>query len=209
MSVEVRGDASVTGSGHESERTLLLRYRPLLVWDSQEEFRALAVDSIIDNPGNHLEVDGRIIAQAGNPAGDPLSLALLAREQARGPKPQLKEAGYPRETALAFLREGCYPDRAYGRLVSRGERTYVQYWFWMYYCDGTPSGVGHHEGDWQMIQVALSTATKEPTCVTCTQGLAGAERSRTLGDIQWEPCPEECVPGCRHPRVYVAPFSHA
>src|SRR5918996_6407012 len=64
--------------GREFDRAVLERFRPLLRYDAQEPYRAMAGDSIAENPGNVLELgDGTVLARAGDEDGTPLSLALL------------------------------------------------------------------------------------------------------------------------------------
>ena len=186
------------------DRSLLERFRPELHYDRQYDYRATAVETLVENPGNLLRrFDGEVIARVG---GAPeLSLELLS-SYPDGLEPRtddcLCEGPDPLGDARRMEREG-YPPRVYGRCVEEGGRTWVQYWFWLY---GNPKnlfGFGKHEGDWEMVQLGLG-AGHRPEVVTYAQHDSGeahrAEDDKVL-------LVEES--GDPHPVVYVAPLSHA
>jgi hypothetical protein len=197
----------------EVETELLLRHRPELLWDSQADFRAMSAESILVNPGNVLEVDGHVVAGAAGEGGRALSLELLSNgidgvdfhRRAR-----LKEAFFPFASARRLQQRDELANRVYGRVEPREGRIYLQYWIWLYYNPKNLLGTGRHEGDWEMVQVALDAATHEPVAVTYSQHGRG-ERKDDPDEVEWraQPCVPPCTEGCRHPRVYVAPFSHA
>jgi hypothetical protein len=175
----------------------LERHRPALRYDSQEAFRAISAASITDNEGNVLLArDNSVIARAG--AG--LSLGFLAAyppplEADEGDK--LDEAPDPVTASQAFQADPAYADRCYGRVVSDGDRTWLQYWLWFYDNPKNLLGFGRHEGDWELVQVGLG-AEDRPEVVTASAHEGGEardwERVQRLG---------------AHPVIFVAPFSHA
>lgn len=180
-----------------AERELLLRHRPLLRYDRQFDFRAMSAASITDNGCNLLRrADRSVIARPPE-----LSLDLLAAY------PPRLEAAAGDHLAAAPDREGDarrmdadprYADRAYGRVVEDGGRTWLQYWLWYYDNPKHLFGFGRHEGDWELVQVGLGE-DGTPEAVTLCQHASAQPR-------RWQDV--ECHEGT-HPVVYVAPLSHA
>ena len=184
---------------------LLDRHKPLLRFDPQYDYRLLAVESAVENPGNVLRTsDGEVIARSG---GSPeLSLGTLST--------------YPPGTApssgdcLAFApdfqgdarrmeAEPRYAGRIYGRVVKGTDgRTWLQYWFWLYYNPKNLFGFGKHEGDWEMIQVGLGS-DETPEAITYAQHKRGDARKWSSRGIAFA-SPEHV-----RPVVYVAAGSHA
>jgi hypothetical protein len=207
------GAVGTTAEALEGDRELLLRHRPVLLWDSQDDFRALAADSIAVNPGNVLEADGRVVAP-GAGGGEPrLSLDLLSGGidgVAFDGESRFKEGPFPFLAARRLQQQDEYANRVYGRAVRppASDRTFLQYWIWLYYNPKHLLGFGRHEGDWELVQVALDRDTEQPVTVTYAQHGRG-ERKDDLSEVEWESCALPCVEGCRHPKAYVAPFSHA
>jgi hypothetical protein len=187
------------------DRALLERWRPALRHDAQEPYRAISARSITDNPGNQLLLsDGAVLARAEGEAAAKLTLELLAdypgnlepREADR-----LDEAADELAAARRFQEDPVYANRAYGRIASHGGYTWLQYWLWFYYNPKHLLGFGRHEGDWELVQLALDEAM-EPKLVTCSQHETGEARA-------WPRVSKEPYPDGEHPAVYVAPFSHA
>lgn len=183
------------------DRALLERWRPAVHYDPQDPYRALSARSMTDNAGNLLALsDGTVLARAG--AG--LTLELLggypepARAQAGD---RIDQAPDPVAAARRFQSDPGYANRAYGRIARHGERTWLQYWFWFYYNPKHVLGFGRHEGDWELVQVALG-AGGEPELVTCSQHSSGEGRD-------WSAVRRQAFGGEEHPLVYCAPFSHA
>lgn len=105
---------AVDSPAEESDQALLLRHRPLLLWDSQDDFRAMSAESIMVNPGNVLEADGRIVAVAAGEGGRELTLDLLADgiegvEFDKGAR--LKEAPFPFVAARRLQSDDRYARR--------------------------------------------------------------------------------------------------
>jgi hypothetical protein len=172
----------------------LERHRPALRFDSQETYRAMSAASMTDNPGNRLlDGSGGVLATAGHG----LSLAFLTTYPNPGDGDKLDEAPGPVEAARRLQADPRYADSCYGRVVSDGDRTWLQYWLWSYDNPKNLLGFGRHEGDWEMVQVGLGAAD-EPEVVTCSQHEAG--ESRDWANVERIGA---------HPVIYVAPLSHA
>jgi hypothetical protein len=171
----------------------LERFRPALVYDVQEAYRAMSAASITDAPGNALtRSDGTVLARAG----EGLSLDFLsAYDATEGDR--LDIAGDPLSTARRMQADPAYRERVYGRMMEDGGRTWLQYWLWFYYTPAQVLGFGKHEGSWQLVQIGLGD-DGEPEVATYSQR-ASAE-ARGWGELRREGT---------HPVVYVAPLSHA
>jgi hypothetical protein len=96
------------------------------------------------------------------------------------------------------MRAAGYGDRVYGRVVSSGGRTWLQYWLFYYYNPQNVLGFGVHEGDWEFVQIALDT-DGAPTIATYAQH-DGSER------CAWSQVRRTSAGA---PVVYVALASHA
>jgi hypothetical protein len=188
----------------DEDEALLARYKPVLRFDRQYDYRAAAVLGIIENPGNLLRtVDGEVIARVG---GDPaLTLDLLtAYPDGREPAPDDCLAEAPDALGDARRMEGKprYAGRLYGRVVrDGGGRDWLQYWFWLYYNPKNLFGFGKHEGDWEMIQLGLGP-DRQPEVLAYAQHDSG--EARRADEVEWIE-----RDGSRHPVVYVSPLSHA
>jgi microsomal dipeptidase-like Zn-dependent dipeptidase len=184
---------------------LLERHKPLLRFDPQYDYRLLAVESAVENPGNVLRTDdGEVLARAG---GSPaLSLTTLSAyppgtlpsgDDSIAFAPDLQGDARKMETQERFA------GRIYGRVVkSTDSRTWLQYWFWLYYNPKNLFGFGKHEGDWEMIQVGLNS-DRTPEVLTYAQHKGGDVRTWSSRDIEFT-SPERL-----RPVVYVAQASHA
>ncbi len=152
-------------------RGLLERFKPLLLYDSQEAFFADSAAEMTDNPGNalcrapHDGVNGTVIAAANEvDSARRLSLELLGKagygdsEPVR-PDDRLAIAGNNYRSQYVRLRES-HPElrnHIYGRIKrDRNRRLWLQYWFWYFYNDyHLAADFGLHEGDWEMIQLRM------------------------------------------------------
>ena len=186
-----------------ADRELLERHVPLLRYDSQAAYRALAASAATDWIGNRLRGDdGRTVAVRG---GEPdLELGTLSGYP-EGAAPQRGDRLDFRPDHLtatqAFQADPAYVDRAYGRVVRGGELTWLQYWFFYYYNPHALLGFARHEGDWEMVQVGLGS-DQEPRAVTFAQ--------HTFGQgLDWDETERHPGPDGAHPVVYVAPLSNA
>jgi hypothetical protein len=182
-------------------QALLNKHGPQLCFDRQYDYRAAAVATAVDNPGNLIRRrDGEVVARAGGEP--PLTLETLSGGQyANELEPSshdcLSQAPDVIGDARRMERDPHYRSRLYGRVVRDSERTWLQYWIWLYYNPKNLLGFGKHEGDWEMIQIGLDPSGA-PEVVTYCQHDSGEARS-------WEAIETE---GDR-PVVYVAPLSHA
>lgn len=180
----------------ERERELLRRHRPLLRYDRQFDFRASSAATIADNACNLLaRDDGSAIARAPR-----LSLDLLAAYPpplVPSPDDRLVEGPDRLGDARRLDAEERYADRAYGRVLEDGGRTWLQYWLFYYDNPKHLLGFGRHEGDWELVQVGLG-ADGTPEVVTCCQH--DSAEPRDWADVEQRD---------GHPVIYVAPLSHA
>ena len=185
----------------EFDRALLERHRPAVHYDPQDPYRAISAHSITDNRGNVLALrDGSVLARAG--AG--LTLELLAGyPPPRGAHKddRLDQAPDPVQAARRFQRDPAYTNRAYGRIARHGNHTWLQYWLWFYYNPKNLLGFGRHEGDWELVQIALGDSG-QPRLVTCSQHAGGQGKD-------WDDVRTAAFGGARHLVVCAAPFSHA
>ena len=195
----------MSSQGADFDSALLGRHRPVLRYDAQEPYRALAAESICDNPGNLLAAkDGSVIARAGGEGETALRIELLSAypdglEPARGDR--LDETADPVADARRMQAQERYSNRIYARIAQGRERRWLQYWFWLYYNPKHVLGFGRHEGDWEMIQIGLNKQN-EPEVLTYAQHERGERKPFAGAEV------ERSEEGA-HPVVYLAPFSHA
>jgi hypothetical protein len=193
-----------------STADLLRSYSPELRYETQETYFADSAAEMTDNfvagsRQNYL-VDGNGTRLAtANPA-DPLadlSLGFLGDPaysdgRAAASSHFLDAANSFYQQDAQRMRAAGYADRAYGRAVTAGGKTWLQYWLFSYYNPQNVLGFGVHEGDWEFIQVGLD-ADGEPDVATYAQH-GGGER------CAWSQV--QRTPGGA-PVVYVALASHA
>jgi hypothetical protein len=188
---------------------LLRRYAPQLRFELQESYFADSAAEMTDNfvPGQRQNVlvraDGTRLA-AANPA-DPLanlSLGYLGDPRYADGRPAretdfINAANRTYQRDVQRLRAAGYGDRVYGRALTAGGKTWLQYWRFSYYNPQNVVGYGVHEGDWEFTQIGLD-ADGTPDVATYGQH-AKAER-----------CPWGSVQKTGGvPVVYVALASHA
>jgi hypothetical protein len=184
---------------------LLKRHLPILKYDSQEMYFADSAAVWTDNPGNRLERDdGQVLATAG----DGLSLDFLAKSYLGGST--AKETDRISDTSKEYEQDSRalhakrkYANRVYGHYVADGGGdVWLQYWFFYFYNDYNLIGpfihAGRHEGDWEMIQIHLSS--EAPDNAVFAQHAVAEGRDWRQVDL---------VPGTQRPIVYVARGSHA
>ncbi len=193
-----------SGIHQDQQIELLDRHRPVLRFDPQYDYRVLAAGSAVNNPGNLLRrFDGEVIARA---EGQPLLELETLSTYPGGLEAQTDDclAMAPDYAGDARRMEWEQPHsgRLYGRVKEDGGRTWLQYWFWLYYNPKNLLGVGKHEGDWEMIQVGLGP-DGDPQVATYAQHDSGEARPWGQGDVEFSPRDP------RRPVVYIAPLSHA
>jgi hypothetical protein len=199
-SPDASGDEARTG-----DLELLMRFRPLLRYDRQYDYRVTSALGAVENPGNILQRnEGEVIARAdGEP---PLSLALLGGYP-EGIEPREDDCLAMAPDVLGDGRrmegEERYAGRLYGQVVRDGGKTWLQYWFWFYYNPKNLFGFGRHEGDWEMVQIELG-ADGTPTFAAYAQHTSGEIRNFDRSEVEVERRDDGF-----HPVVYVASLSHA
>ena len=174
-SADTREDTSsdVTAEAADTDkfRRALKRLRPLLRFDSGEDFFPLSVRAITNNVGNKLvrELHDRTIAER-LPGGRGLRIGYL-RGGSKYPNGDeiLKDDKIieRHESKDDYFRDAAhlqadsrYADRVYGRVVlvkdnGRITGAWLQYWLYYYYNDFPYGPGGDHEGDWELIQIKL------------------------------------------------------
>ena len=163
---------------------LLRAYSPYLRYEAQETYFADSAAEMTDNfvagsRQNYL-VSGTRVA-AANPA-DPLanlSLAFLgdptyADGRTATTSDYLDAANTYYQQDAQRMRAAGYGDRVYGRALTSGGKTWLQYWLFSYYNPQNVLGFGVHEGDWEFVQVGLD-ADGVPDVATYAQH-SGGER---------------------------------
>jgi hypothetical protein len=153
------------------DAALLNAYRPVMQYDSHEPYFADHTAAIADRPGNRLlSAKGGMLATADSGRG---LLSLLGPEAYAGlvAKPAntdcLKEVGSdPQLQAAVMHGEPDIANKVHGIVARDGHGTrWLQYWFFMYYDDPGMLGFGTHEGDLEMIQLALGSDDSPVTAV--------------------------------------------
>jgi hypothetical protein len=191
-------------TGQPGMLELLERHRPLLAFDAQEPYLAIAAESIVVNPANALvRHDGSVLGRVDR-EGRGLSLGLLADypgSLAPHAGDRLDEAPDVLGDARRMQRDSAIAERAYGRAAQDGQWLWLQYFFWEYYNPKHLLGFGRHEGDWELIQIGLD-ADRQPRVATFAQHNGGAGRN-------WADVERKRDGDAEYPVVYVAPFSHA
>jgi Vacuolar protein sorting-associated protein 62 len=142
--------------------SVLERFAPQLRLDTQENFYPDSAAEITDNYvagqyTNRLQDANEVVLAASDPADptDQLSLDFLSRYASVGTD-YLDEADSYAADAYRMHSISSYANVIYGRVIptANGE-TLVQYWIFYYY---NSHPFGDHEGDWEMIQLHLSSA---------------------------------------------------
>ena len=185
------------------DAALLERHRPFLRYDPQEAFRACSARLLTDVEGARLlRADGAVIKMTGA-RRNPLTLVDLRRyppgeSESESDRIAAAAAGHGMPPLLQS--DPRYRNRAYGRVARKGGTRWLQYWFWLYHNHKNLFGWGHHEGDWEMIQIRLDSGDR-PVSASYSQHEHG--ETRAWEDVEkWDEDPN-------HPVVYLAPFSHA
>ena len=186
---------------------LLNAHRPVMQYDSHEPYFADHTAAIADRPGNGL-LSGRGALLATADSGQGL-LSLLGPEAYAGlvAKPAntdcLKEVGTdPQLQAAVMHGEPDIANKVHGIVARDGHGTrWLQYWFFMYYDDPGMLGFGTHEGDLEMIQLALGD---DDTPVTSVYA-----HHRSGFRVAFDEVETEVIGGISVPIVFSARGSHA
>src|SRR3954451_17212362 len=186
-------------------RTLLERYKPKLVYDSQEAYFADSAAIWTDSPSNVLKrADGTVLARPPQ-----LKLQFLGPHTYPDGRNVLSDDVIGETTmdyakhAAALHKNADYRDRAHGHArPDRNGRLWLQYWLFYYYNDfqllGPLASGGKHEGDWELVQIRLGPS-EQPEQIVFSQHRAA--ESKAWADVKKS--------GQNTPLVYVARGSHA
>jgi hypothetical protein len=187
---------------------LLERYKPHLIYDSQESYFADSAAEWTDAPTNVLKRGKKVLAAATPEAGqEQLSLSFLGGTK-YGDDEKVQKTdliGRPAKDYLASYKllhpQERYRNRIYGRAVDGNSQPWLQYWFFYYYNDAPSKliGYGKHEGDWEMIQLRLRDDGRPDLAVYAQHKVAGV---REWADVQKTNSGDT-------PVVYVARGAHA
>ena len=199
-----RSPLSATASATPPSTDALLRaYSPLLRYEAQETYFADSAAELTDNyvagsRQNYLVNGNGTRLAAANPA-DPLanlSLAFLgdptyADGRTATTSDYLDAANTFYQQDAQRMRAAGYGDRVYGRALTSGGKTWLQYWLFSYYNPQNVLGFGVHEGDWEFVQVGLD-ADGVPDVATYAQHgggercawSSGAEVGRRAGRVR-------------------------
>src|ERR1700754_4120287 len=192
-------------AGMTDTRTLLERYKPRLVYDSQEAYFADSAAIWTDSSTNVLKrADGTVLAKPPR-----LSLQFLGPHTYSDGRAVLADDVIGETTkdyakrAAALHKNASYRDKAHAHArADRSGRLWLQYWLFYYYNDfqllGPLLSGGKHEGDWELVQIRLGPS-EQPEQIVVTQH-RGAESKA------WADAPKQ---GANTPLVYIARGSHA
>jgi hypothetical protein len=189
------------------DSALLTAYRPVMQYDSHEPYFADHAAVIANRPTNCLlTATGVLLATAHSGQG---LLSLLGPDAYAGfvAKPAsgdcLKEVGSDHQLqAAAMHAEPDIANQVHGIVVRDGQGTrWLQYWFVMYYDDPGMLGFGTHEGDLEMIQLALGS---DDTPVTAVYA-----HHRSGFRVAYHEVETETLGGVAVPVVFSARGSHA
>jgi hypothetical protein len=189
------------------DAALLTAYRPVMQYDSHEPYFADHAAVIADRPANSL-ISGKGVLLATADSGQGL-LSRLGPDAYAGlvAKPAssdcLKEVGSDHQLQAAAMHgEPDYANKVHGIVARDGQGTrWLQYWFIMYYDDPGMLGIGTHEGDLEMIQLALGA---DDTPVTAVYA-----HHRSGFRVAYHDVETESVGGVAVPVVFSARGSHA
>src|SRR5215212_2128447 len=197
---------------------LLHDHRPLLVYDSRETYFADAASSLVVNafdggPGRPYRTRLMRGTQELRPEGGLTLTALADTYPGAGPAQDddyLVPGPEPAADARRLHQAPEYANVIYGRVAprARGGR-WLQYWlFYFMSSKGVPGvrsatgplGFGLHEGDWEMVQIALPEDGGTPLAATYAAHDHGHR-------IDWGEVEVDTESGA--PVVYVGLNSHA
>jgi subtilase family protein len=203
----------------DADRELLARHRPELRFHPLEPYRAdsprIMTDGFAESQWSNQLVNrpsGLVLARSRPVgAGAALTLDLLAKD-GHGYYPGGPDAckddfvaardGTMVADASRLRRRPGWHDVVFCRKAPGADgRSWLQYWF--FYYDNTRHflWIGRHQGDWEMIQIAVAGDLPTPVCVTYAQHDGGERRD-------WEDVAKADEAG-EVPVVYVACASHA
>lgn len=196
-------------------RDALYRHRPVLRFDSGEQFFPVRAEAVTNHNGNRLvRENGDLIKKRTDGGG--LSIRYL--RPGNYPTPDMNgDKGVRGSDNVNLLgrKPGDFvgDDRRlentiYTRICYQREGTqitgaWLQYWFFYYYNDYPGTDSGDHEGDWEMVQILVDGQARPRLAVYASH------KSGMVADWETEGKIEKTGPGNTRPIVYVALGSHA
>lgn len=196
-------------------RDALYRHRPVLRFDSDEQFFPVRAEAVTNHNGNRLvRENGVLIRERRDGRG--LSIRYLRHGDSNYPTPDVNGDSDVRgsdDINLEGRRPGdfvgddrrlentIYTRICYLREGTRITGAWLQYWFFYYYNDFPGLDFGDHEGDWEMVQISVDAQARP--------GLAVYASHESGMFADWERGVEKTGPGRVRPIVYVALGSHA
>ncbi len=200
-SVFLANFTAIAGSDNDgitdvTENNLMNLYKPNLIFRAGESFYPVDVDFMISNselferPGGLLVVNPIVVVPAkDNLDNYPGQYYFLKYDTGTFADLDAIKSGYN-------TYKGANGYTVYTHVTNDSGFTFVQYWFFYAYNDGS---INQHEGDWEMIQIQLDSSTQEPLFAQYSQHHTGENTS-------WV---EVEKTDSTHPNVYVAKGSHA
>ena len=183
---------------------LLRTFQPVMHFDPLEAFGPTAVQSFIGDSVLEQEVDGKWVVVATHPGPGSLPSDGTYRLNQAACSPNASIGGLAcYQTSWDAWNGGSV---VYGRVAHLSDVTVVQYWYFYYddvYSYAYPPSDfiwQAHEGDWEVVNVVLSTSGT-PIEAAYSQHCLGQRRA-WAGVPRWPA-------GGTHPVVYVALGSHA
>jgi hypothetical protein len=191
----------------KSHLSLVERYRPLLTYDPQEEYRALPVDCIVSQNGNALCRGHEVLAEVGDER-KPLGLDLLARMARSGSAREDDRLTEP--TTIGAVRDiqdvERYPASVYCRTALDGDYLWLQYWLWFSYKLNNLFGSRQHQGDWKLVQIGVDRDENLPRVLSANQ--EGEAFSASWDEVAKWRCGDSEDGACSHPVANVELFTH-
>jgi hypothetical protein len=191
----------------EKEQDLLRQYEPELRFDPDEYWRPVPIGTFLRDAHVQRLVSGRWVDEDNAPTDD--TLPRGNRDRLDLPACVSREGAECYENLADSL--GDSPHVMYGRFWrnesgENGDLGYVlQYWLFYYFDDWRNAGKRPtmwqlHEGDWELIAVALSPK-EDPVFAAYSRHCAQGGRRRSWDELEH--------PLGDHPRAFVARGSHA
>jgi len=198
-----------------SSLSILGRYAPVLYFHPEEQFYPWGIESMLQKAELWLEIEIIKNAPTRTKVRDSVSPDDLHNFQS-DPKAKdpyhyyLNLKGYTPYVNIPTKEEWeGYSFKVYGRYYQpddNSDKIVLQYWFFYPFNDwdnGTPIDWNEHEGDWEMIQIILDRATKEP--ITDDYAL---HASQHLSGSSYEWSEIDPFEDTDHPKIFVAKGSH-
>ncbi|MEM0492988.1 MAG: hypothetical protein QXS02_03400 [Candidatus Thermoplasmatota archaeon] len=178
------------GLADADDHDILMRYAPVLYFESSETCYPVDVSYMVDNSVLYMVSDPASVIISSNPTLESLGAYTSDVYYLDNTKGTVDDDGIINDYKSKQSQLGY---TVYGRVVSVSQGTILQYWFFYVFNKGE---LNRHEGDWEMVQILLKN--NEPVEAMYSQHHSGqrAEWSQVEKDGD-------------HFKVYVARGSHA